>query len=555
MDPTISPGFASIPSLSAATDSEYAGVENLPDPDEDFVLFPEEDEDNASTHFHPNVAKVHSAQDIQEEGDFILGTIIIRIVAARGLVNPNQYANGFGGVFRNNSAPATVNPYASVKFGRTTQRTSNMYSTRNPVWPRDEVFFMDVSLPVSRATHSLEDLSLVPDEITPSLSLNENNNHASATLENPFHYYKKPANTTLTVALFHSDKINRKQKMYDKQNILGDSDDVFLGMASIDLTRLFTGKVTHFDQWLPLTGTSTDIESRTNLNSRSSRKEGNKGASLRIICEYEVSDLPPKPGDVCRFTSFCHPRDLYPLDHARSYRIDRVKDDGNLVFLSYESQEGWSLSFQVHKNMLICEERHISALNTAQDELQTLGERLSVSPLVTSIAETAGKVVDDGVVGIAEGIVSGSAFVLNRWFKGGVDVAIQDFLDITNIDGRHNVESINQDLDLNSATSAAPSLADDDNQQGSFSNIETEALPNMPSCPITGFPMVDPVVAADGHTYERIAITRWLKTSDKSPMTGSVLPHKGLVSNYGLVSSIQEATAHRSEEPSGPHVK
>jgi hypothetical protein len=53
--------------------------------------------------------------------------------------------------------------------------------------------------------------------------------------------------------------------------------------------------------------------------------------------------------------------------------------------------------------------------------------------------------------------------------------------------------------------------------------------------------MRDPVVAADGHTYERGAIARWLSTSDKSPLTGSILPHKNLVPNYMLLSSLQEA--------------
>ena len=72
-------------------------------------------------------------------------------------------------------------------------------------------------------------------------------------------------------------------------------------------------------------------------------------------------------------------------------------------------------------------------------------------------------------------------------------------------------------------------------QEGNF-----EPLPNMPSCPITGEPIRDPVVAADGHTYERSAIARWLKTSDKSPLTGSVLSHKNLVQNYMLLSSLQE---------------
>ena len=72
---------------------------------------------------------------------------------------------------------------------------------------------------------------------------------------------------------------------------------------------------------------------------------------------------------------------------------------------------------------------------------------------------------------------------------------------------------------------------------------EKEPLPNMPACPITGEPMREPVVAADGHTYERTAIARWLMTSDKSPLTGGVLHHKELVPNYSLLSSVEESAA------------
>ena len=66
---------------------------------------------------------------------------------------------------------------------------------------------------------------------------------------------------------------------------------------------------------------------------------------------------------------------------------------------------------------------------------------------------------------------------------------------------------------------------------------------------------MDPVVAADGHTYERSAIARWLQTSDKSPMTGSVLFHKELVPNYGLLSSVQEATAREEKGISSAFAK
>lgn len=47
-------------------------------------------------------------------------------------------------------------------------------------------------------------------------------------------------------------------------------------------------------------------------------------------------------------------------------------------------------------------------------------------------------------------------------------------------------------------------------------------------------------------TYEKTAIARWLATSNKSPLTGGVLPHKELVPNYMLLSSLREAAAATS---------
>lgn len=488
-----------------------ASEEDLPDPDEDLVLFPEEQQQQQ---YHPDVSKPKASKSaIPEEPEYVLGTIIVRVVAARGLENPIPRE----GFFRNNSSGSATNPYASIKFGKTTQRTSEVYSTLDPIWPRGEVFFMDVSLPESQVKHSL------PEDGSPESS------SSSSSLEDPFYNYQQPDNTTLTVALFHKEMVQQPFASPTKdqqQPMFGDSDDTFLGMASIDLTALVTGKVAEVDEWLGLNGTFR-----------------NSKASVRVVCEYEVSDVPPKAGDLCRFTKFCHPRDLYPLEASRLYKVDSV--DGNIVLLSYESPEGWHLSFQAHTKMLICEERQASPM-WAQEELQSLGERLSASPLVVSVTEAVERVSDDGLVGIAESIVKGSAFVFDRWFKGGVDTVIRDLQDVTNLDGRHN---IHHGLDaLESPTSsmvaavASPASGDDDDDdKESYHEQEGEALPNMPPCPITGFPMVDPVVAADGHTYERTAIARWLKTSDKSPMTGSILVHKELVPNYGLMSSIQEA--------------
>jgi hypothetical protein len=56
-------------------------------------------------------------------------------------------------------------------------------------------------------------------------------------------------------------------------------------------------------------------------------------------------------------------------------------------------------------------------------------------------------------------------------------------------------------------------------------------------------------LSTPGHTYERSAIGRWFKTSNKSPLTGAVLTHTELVSNYMLLSSIQEASSRTNVTP------
>jgi hypothetical protein len=76
-----------------------------------------------------------------------------------------------------------------------------------------------------------------------------------------------------------------------------------------------------------------------------------------------------------------------------------------------------------------------------------------------------------------------------------------------------------------------------------------EDMPEPPeelACSITGEAMIDPVIDALGNTYERSAIQRWLRDHNTSPLTGAVLPHKDLVPNHALWSTIEnwEKKAH-----------
>ena len=70
-------------------------------------------------------------------------------------------------------------------------------------------------------------------------------------------------------------------------------------------------------------------------------------------------------------------------------------------------------------------------------------------------------------------------------------------------------------------------------------------MPPHMSCPITHEIMVDPVVTADGQSYERTAIEQWLQHSKTSPLTGEPLANLSLTPNMALRRLIQEWIATR----------
>ena len=80
-------------------------------------------------------------------------------------------------------------------------------------------------------------------------------------------------------------------------------------------------------------------------------------------------------------------------------------------------------------------------------------------------------------------------------------------------------------------------------------------VPDEYICPITAEIMTDPVSTLDGFTYERAAITEWLRTKDTSPKTGATLESKILIPNYlvrGMIRSFVEASTVAAAAPPPP---
>ena len=77
--------------------------------------------------------------------------------------------------------------------------------------------------------------------------------------------------------------------------------------------------------------------------------------------------------------------------------------------------------------------------------------------------------------------------------------------------------------------------------------IYEKNLPESIMCPITLHVMCDPVVAADGFSYDRDAITECLRKSRRSPLTGKILTHTHLVPNHTLRNTIIELISAQGE--------
>jgi hypothetical protein len=78
-----------------------------------------------------------------------------------------------------------------------------------------------------------------------------------------------------------------------------------------------------------------------------------------------------------------------------------------------------------------------------------------------------------------------------------------------------------------------------DGMDGGAESVSSNA-PNRMKCPITRDLMLDPVVMADGVSYERKAIVEWLQSNDTSPLTNKKLSHFNSSSNLALKEEIEE---------------
>jgi len=80
-----------------------------------------------------------------------------------------------------------------------------------------------------------------------------------------------------------------------------------------------------------------------------------------------------------------------------------------------------------------------------------------------------------------------------------------------------------------------------------------ERTPDEYLCPITQCIMVEPVIGSDGNTYEKSAITEWLRTNTTSPVTRQPMRLDSLRPNYALRSMIERYNTNSASYINNDH--
>jgi len=89
-------------------------------------------------------------------------------------------------------------------------------------------------------------------------------------------------------------------------------------------------------------------------------------------------------------------------------------------------------------------------------------------------------------------------------------------------------------------------LPDVEQMQGELKRLRgiVDELKHDCLCPIRQSPMICPVVAADGHSYDRKAIERWVAAHGTSPMTNMALPNGVFVPNILASKFVSSLTRY-----------
>lgn len=469
-----------------------------------------------------------SASDVSDNRCH-LGQLVVRIVSGRGLQKRREghlLSTQISKTRRRIFHRVKSKTFACVSFGEKSLKTSSVEDTCNPSWTKSEpslLFDVHVDIPTP-TKRKLNNSSSPVRKKNIEFQLDDDE---TDTLDLNFLPMPRMKNPNVTIALFHSENshIDKTRSVSSPPTKINTSQfgDELVGMVSLDVTQVITGKVSILDKWLPLTyGDNGEVT-----------------GNVRVIVEYDLNENNIRVGDKVQLHGFVDPL-ACPMNSSQIYHVDQLV--GDEAILSYITKvENWKCVIQVHKNMIVAVEKRLNPVERCSKEIVSLATNISHSPALDVVTDTIQKLPQEGIVAVGMQAAMGGLSLLDRWSKLGIQTAFNDFVYATNLDGEATPEDLDDTI-----------LTGDEQESISLCSTEGELSSHLsreiPLCPLSNKPMHRPVIAADGITYERSAIRRWLRSSSISPITGEKFQHEKLVPNYNLIASIRDGNVYEESD-------
>jgi len=141
---------------------------------------------------------------------------------------------------------------------------------------------------------------------------------------------------------------------------------------------------------------------------------------------------------------------------------------------------------------------------------------------------------------IEESLLNVKGEAMSPVHKSEVLAAVQDLLHSANLSLNHDTNKmLDSNLTLQDELSRKDAYIEDLEKKSK--DISTQLSTGIDSflCPITREVMEEPVICADGHTYEKNSIQMWLQSHSRSPKTNQELSSTELIPNHALRNAIE----------------
>ena len=372
------------------------------------------------------------------------------------------------------------NPYCTIRFGSETWKSSVVKNSLQPNWKRDEQCHFVVPLPSETlSTSSMKNIS-------------------------PSEYLYDPQHPSIEVQIWH------------------ESDPCCLiGSCLYSILPVITSPSSSTKEWIQVYDINNECTGQVLLS-----------------FHYDPSGKDPEPGDLIRLANFGgFERYNKLVDQQTRLRVVDVQADR--VLAMYKSTEGWKVQLDLPRNFIHVVHRQATAAAHSFHRITQTNVLDQLTFLPEQRRHQLNQVAKTGQL-VGTRVWKYSCEAYSTYQLQGMSQMIQSSKE----EGREMLSELKNDI-FNMNWTGQVNVEEEKQaeavvcQENDEDDDDDDECPAQLICPITGCRMKDPVVAADGHSYDRQAILQWFASHQTSPMTGAPVPTIQVFDNYALKKLLQ----------------